>query len=188
VSTNLSRRERAKQPRTVVAGPYGHPIHPLLVTVPIGSWVAAFLFDIASRSSSDGKPFAEAAYWLIGLGVISALLAAVFGLMDLMAIPTGTKAFRVALTHLILNVTVVVLFAISFLIRAADVYGKPTSVGLFILSIVALAILTVSGWLGGMMAYHYGVRVADDETQREGFAQARVTSPAARPTDAAPRR
>jgi uncharacterized membrane protein len=79
-----------------------------------------------------------------------------------------------------LNVTVVVLFAISYVIRASGTYGKPASVGLIILSVVALLILVVSGWLGGMMAYHYGVRVADDETQREGFSQGTVTRSATR--------
>ena len=165
----MSVRARAKQPRTPLAGPYGHPIHPLLVTVPIGAWVAGFIFDIASHVAEDGKAFAEGAYWLIGLGVVAALLAAVFGLMDLLAIPRGTKAFRIGLTHMALNVTAVVLFAISFFVRAAGDYERPASIGLIVLSIVALAILSVSGWLGGMMTYRYGVRVADDDTQREAF-------------------
>jgi uncharacterized membrane protein len=165
----VSRRERGKEPRIAIAGPYGHPIHPLLVTVPIGAWVAAFVFDLASHSSDEGDVFAEGAYWLIGLGVVAALVAAVFGLMDLFAIPRGTKARRTALTHLSLNVTTVVLFAISFFVRAAGDYEEPASAGLIALSVVALVLLTVSGWLGGKMAYRYGVRVADEETQREGF-------------------
>jgi uncharacterized membrane protein len=64
-----------------------------LVTVPIGAWVASFIFDIASRTSDSAKVFAEGAYWLIGLGVVTALLAAVWGLMDLFAIPRRTRAF-----------------------------------------------------------------------------------------------
>src|ERR1043165_2462834 len=122
MSVNVGRRERGKQPVTPIAGPYGHPFHPLLVTLPIGSWVASLLFDIASHVSDNGRGFAQAAQWLIGLGVITALLAAIFGLMDLFAIPRGTKVFRIALTHMILNVTVVVLFAISYLVRAGGTY------------------------------------------------------------------
>ena len=166
---NASVRPGAKRPRTPLAGPYGHPIHPLLVTVPIGSWVAAFIFDIASKVSDDASAFAEGAYWLIGLGVVAALVAAVFGLMDLFAIPRGTKAFRTGLTHMALNVTTVVLFAISFLVRASGDYEKPVSPGLIVLSVLAIAILTMSGWLGGRMAYRYGIRVADEDTQREAF-------------------
>jgi len=142
---NAMERSRAKDPKTPLAGPYGHPIHPLLVTVPIGSWVAALIFDIAAKVSDEGSAFAEGAYWLIGLGVVAALVAALFGLMDLFAIPRGTKAFRTGLTHMALNVTTVVLLAVSFIVRASGDYEKPASGGLIVLSVVALAILAVSG-------------------------------------------
>src|SRR4051794_33132051 len=97
---------RAKHPVTVVAGPYGHPFHPILVTVPIGAWVASLVFDIASRTASDGGDFARGAYWLIGIGIIGALAAALFGLLDLLALPRRTRALRVGLTHMVLNLAV----------------------------------------------------------------------------------
>lgn len=78
----------AKEPISIVAGPYGHPFHPMLVTIPIGAWVASVVFDIASRVNSHGAPsLVDASYWLIGIGIVGALLAAVFGLMDLLTIP-----------------------------------------------------------------------------------------------------
>jgi uncharacterized membrane protein len=87
--------ESAKRPRTGIAGPYGHPFHPVLVTVPIGAWVASVVFDVVALVSEDDEAvFAEGAYWLIGIGIIGAVLAAIFGLMDLLAIPRGTAAFR----------------------------------------------------------------------------------------------
>ena len=158
----------AKHPKTVLAGPYGHPFHPLLVTVPIGAWVASVVFDIAALASSDEEAFAEGAYWLIGIGIVGAVLAAVFGLMDLLVIPRGTKAFRTGLTHMSLNLVVVILFVVNFIVRAGQGYEEASTVG-FILSLIALAILSASGYLGGKLAYHYGVRVASEETQREGF-------------------
>src|SRR4051794_39328641 len=80
----------AKRPKTTIAGPYGHPLHPVLVTVPIGAWVASLVFDIASRVNSKGAPsLVDASYWLIGIGILGALLAAVFGLLDLLAVPRG---------------------------------------------------------------------------------------------------
>src|SRR5438477_10384574 len=113
----------AKEPVTVVAGPYGHPFHPILVTVPIGAWICSLIFDIATRVNSDGSPpLVEAAYWLIGIGVIGALVAAVFGLLDLLAIPRRTRAFTVGLTHLILNLGVVAMFAIGFAWRHDSYY------------------------------------------------------------------
>src|SRR5205085_6077319 len=85
----------AKQPVTPVAGPYGHPFHPLLVTVPIGAWVTSIVFDILSRTADHGADFARGAYWLIGIGIVGALVAAAFGLMDLLSVPARTRAKRV---------------------------------------------------------------------------------------------
>src|SRR5947199_9009433 len=85
----------AKEPVTRIAGPYGHPFHPILVTVPIGAWVASLVFDILSRTADNGADFARGAYWLIAIGVIGALAAALFGLLDLLAIPRRTRAWRV---------------------------------------------------------------------------------------------
>lgn len=162
------RLDRAKRPKSPLAGPYGHPFHPLLVTVPIGAWVATLIFDIIAMASDEPKVFAEGAYWLILIGIIGALVAALFGLMDLLRITRGTRAFKTGLTHMALNLTVVALFVVNFFIRMAKDYDEVTALEL-ILTIIALAILGVSGWLGGMLAYHYGVRVADETTQAEGF-------------------
>jgi uncharacterized membrane protein len=161
----------AKYPKTVLAGPYGHPFHPILVTVPIGAWVASVVFDIvALANAGEEEVFAEGAYWLIGIGVIGAVLAAVFGLMDLLVIPRQTPAFRIGLTHMALNLTVVALFVIGFVVRAGQGYEEATVSG-FVLSLVAIGLLGVSGSLGGKLAYRYGVRVATETTQSEGFRQ-----------------
>jgi uncharacterized membrane protein len=158
-----------KRPVTAVAGPYGHPFHPILVTVPIGAWVASLVFDVIARVGDEPAVFAKGAYWLVGVGIVGALVAAVFGFLDLLAIPTGTKASKTALTHMALNLTVVVLFVVGFLLRR-DEFGEdgaPTSA--LVLSVVALALLGASGWLGGKLTYRYGVRVADEATQADGF-------------------
>ena len=165
MDTNL----QAKQPKTPLAGPYGHPFHPVLVTVPIGAWVAALVFDIVALASNEEEAtFAEGAYWLIGIGIVGALLAAVFGLLDLLTIPRGTRAFTTGITHMTLNLIVVVLFVVNFVIRASQDYEEATVLG-FVLTLIALAVLGASGWLGGKLAYTYGVRVADETTQTKGF-------------------
>jgi uncharacterized membrane protein len=158
----------AKRPRSPLAGPYGHPFHPVLVTIPIGAWVASFVFDVVARAGGDENVFSRGAYWLIAIGVVGALLAAVFGLMDLLAIPRRTRAFSTGLTHMGLNLVVVAIFVVGFLLRAADGTDKATTAP-FVLTILGLLVLGVSGWLGGKLAYHYGVRVADEGTQAEGF-------------------
>jgi uncharacterized membrane protein len=159
----------AKEPRTGLAGPYGHPFHPLLVTLPIGAWVSSLVFDIASRVKDHGESaLAYGAQWLIAIGIIGAVVAALFGLMDLMTVPGGTPARRVALTHMTLNLLTVAIFVVDFLVRRSHGYRDVPTWGI-VLTVVALLILSVSGWLGGKLSYRYGVRVADEQTQAEGF-------------------
>ena len=159
---------RTKRPLNPVAGPYGHPFHPILVTVPIGAWVASLVFDVVSRSSDDPEIFATGSYWLIGLGVLGALAAAVFGFLDLLRIPSGTPAHRTGLLHMGLNLAVAAAFAVSFLLRRGDT-DEEVSAGLIALSVVALAALGLSGWLGGKLTYRYGVRVVEEEVQADGY-------------------
>ena len=165
-STTEAALRAAKRPRTILAGPYGHPFHALLVTIPIGTWVASLVFDIAGAVTGRWDIFATGAQWLIGIGIVGAVVAAVVGFLDYTKLTAQTKAKRIATIHMALNLTVVVLFAIGFAIRAASP-GEP-SVGGIVISVVALLALSVSGALGGELAYRYGVRVADEDTQREG--------------------
>lgn len=161
-------QQRAKRPRSAIAGPYGHPFHPILVTIPIGTWAASLVFDIIGLASDDPTPFVVGARVLILIGIIGALLAAAFGLVDYAQIARGTAARKTATVHMVLNLGVTVLFIVNLLLRWSADDDEVSIVG-FILSIVALGALGVSGWLGGKLAYHYGVRVADERTQAEGF-------------------
>jgi uncharacterized membrane protein len=171
-----SRHLPSKDPVTKAAGPYGHPLHPLLVTVPIGTWIGSLILDIASKVSNDPNPYVQSARWLIGIGIVGALLAALFGLMDLATIPSGTPAKRTAYTHMTLNLLVTAAFIVSWFVRGdggIEADGS-TSTELLILSAVALLVLTVSGFLGGMMTYRYGVRVARESDQADGYEDART--------------
>jgi uncharacterized membrane protein len=165
--------ENAKRPVTALAGAYGHPVHPALVALPIGAWIASVVFDVGSRLVSDGRFLVEGSRWLLALGVLGAVLAALAGFLDLVAIPSGTRAFRIAIAHMSVNLTVTALFGVGFVLRdgSADQVGW----GPIALSAVALAGLGVGGWLGGELAYRYGVRVAGEETQRAGYSRAGST-------------
>jgi uncharacterized membrane protein len=161
---------QAKQPVSLLAGTYGHPLHPILVTVPIGAWVASLLFDVASHLVHRPGFLAQGSLWLIAIGVLGALAAACAGFLDLFAVPTGTRAFRTALVHMSLSLAVTAAYAIGFAWRLGD-YRDPAGVPVLRLALSAagLAVLGVSGFLGGKLAYRYGVRVADEATQAEGF-------------------
>ncbi|HEX5118623.1 MAG TPA: DUF2231 domain-containing protein [Pseudonocardiaceae bacterium] len=162
---------QAKEPvSAALAGPYGHPFHPILVTVPIGACVASLVFDVASQFVHTPGFLSQGSVWLIAIGVVGALGAAMIGFLDLMGIPTGTRAFRVGLIHMTLNLLVTAAYVGNFFWRQAD-YGQPVgvAVGPLVLSVVSLAALGVSGYLGGKLAYRYGVRVAAESTQAEGY-------------------
>src|ERR671927_431820 len=91
----------------------GHPIHPMLIVFPLGLLGMAVFFDIIYLVSNNSR-WVEGAYYKIGAGVLSGLLAAVFGLIDWLAIPQGTRAKRIGLLHGAGNVVVVALFALSW--------------------------------------------------------------------------
>ncbi|MFD1210620.1 DUF2231 domain-containing protein [Arthrobacter sp. GCM10027362] len=168
---NDSTQQRAKRPRTALAGPYGHPFHPSLIPIPIGAWIASLVFDLAAFITGETTVFERGALWLIGIGIIGALAAAVFGFLDFSQLERGTKAHRTGLIHMSLNLAVTALFVAGFLVRLGIGYDRVSIAG-FIISLVALALLSASGYLGGELAYRYGVRVADEQTQqREGFEQ-----------------
>src|SRR5215217_8467966 len=94
----------------------GHAIHPMLITLPLGLLGTAVVFDII-RAFTDDADFAVASFYMLAAGIIGGLLAALFGLIDWLAIPAGTRAKRVGLWHGAGNVVVVVLFAVSWLLR-----------------------------------------------------------------------
>jgi uncharacterized membrane protein len=163
---------RAKEPVSAfLAGPYGHPIHPMLVTVPIGAWTSSLVFDIASHVEDGDSDFlSRGAMWLIAVGLIGAVAAAMFGLLDLATLPTGTTVFRTGLAHLSLNTLAIGLYLVNFLWRhSGGGPSGPVDAGPLVLNIAGMVVLGGGGWLGGRLAYRYGVRVADETTQAEGY-------------------
>jgi uncharacterized membrane protein len=159
----------AKRPVTVLAGPYGHPLHPALIPIPIGAWFAAAVFDVGSHVADDSAFLVHGAYWLIAIGVLGALAAAMVGFLDFFALPPGTRVQRVALIHMGVNLAATSAFVVDYLLRRSRLDDPHVAWGLVVLTYGALALLAVGGVLGGELAYRFGVRVADEETQRTGF-------------------
>ncbi|MFI9643352.1 DUF2231 domain-containing protein [Micromonospora sp. NPDC051925] len=138
----------------------GHPVHPMLVMFPVALLVTGTLFDIVD--TVGGPDFlAEVAYWNITVGLVGGLLAAAAGAFDLLAIPAGTRAKRVALTHAAANVAVILLFAAVWAVRLnAD--SRASGGALIAIEVVGVAILGVSAWLGGELVDRLGVGVDRD--------------------------
>lgn len=138
----------------------GHPIHPMLITFPLGLLPTAVVFDVIYFVR--GNPYwAGLAFWMIAAGIIGAVVAAVFGLVDWLAIPRHTRAWRIGLFHGGGNVVVLALFVASWLLRYRTPDTLPSSTA-FVLALVGVALACVTGWLGGELVDRLGVGVADD--------------------------
>ncbi len=161
---------QAKYPVSALAGPYGHPFHPMLVTIPVGAWFASLVFDLGSRIVPGPGFLARGSLWLIAIGVIGAIAAASVGLLDLFAIPGGSRAQRATLLHMTVNLMVTGAYLANLLWRRGTYrHPGPVSVGMIALSVVSFAALAFSGYLGGKLAFRYGIRVAEETTQAEGY-------------------
>ena len=136
----------------------GHPIHQMLVVFPLGLLATAVAFDVV-RVVTDGEGWGTSAYYMIGAGVATGVLAAVFGWIDWFAIPGGTRAKGVGLRHGLGNVVVLVLFAASWLLRS-DAPAAPPQLA-FLLALAGAAISLVTAWLGGELVDRLGVGVDD---------------------------
>lgn len=137
----------------------GHPIHPMLVVLPLGLFIAAAVLDGLYYWRGDTL-FATLSYYNIGGGILGGLFAAVFGLRDWLAIPAGTRAKRIGLFHGVLNVAMVVLFAAVWLARTALPDNAPTTF-VFGVEAVATTLALIAGWLGGELVDRLGVGVDD---------------------------
>lgn len=136
-----------------------HPLHSILVAFPIGLWIFSLVCDLTFRFASREVVWHQMAWYAMVAGVIGAIVAAIPGLIDFFSI-TDPRAGKVGMTHLVLNAALVVLSSVNAWIRA--VLG-PDAVLPLLLSVVGVAGLVVSGWLGGEMVYVHRVGVAQGE-------------------------
>jgi uncharacterized membrane protein len=131
----------------------GHPIHPMLVNIPIGLWVFSLICDFVYIGTDDTR-WAVTAYFTLGGGVVGALVAAVPGLIDLLGL-RDSRAVRIGMYHLVLNLAIVGVQAVNFWLRMGD--GGDADVLPRALSIIAVAALVISGWLGWHLVHVFGV-------------------------------
>jgi uncharacterized membrane protein len=151
-----------------------HPIHPALVPVPIGAFVLALIGDIAHASTGDAFWY-RFAFVAIGVGIVTALLAAIFGAIDYFGVPMGAPAARLATRHLILNLVAVALYAVSFFLRRhGGALNTPQWTPAMGLAIAGILVLGVSGWIGGKLAYEHHVGVVESSEKQPAGAVRRT--------------
>ena len=139
---------------------FGHAIHPILIVYPLGLLSTAVVFDVIYLVT--GNPtWATVSFWMIAAGVVGGLLAAAFGLVDYVNIPSGTRARRIGLLHGLTNVCVMALFAVSWLLRYGVAPETPPTLA-FALSFIGVGAALLGGWLGGELVERLGVGVAEN--------------------------
>jgi uncharacterized membrane protein len=134
----------------------GHPVHPMLITFPLGLFPAAVVCDIIYLVRNNPS-WGHLAYWLIAGGVLGGLAAAVCGFADWLGLESETRAKRIGAWHGIINVVMTSLFAVSWMMRR----GAPDrpSLQAVIVGVVALVLGFVGAWLGGELVYRLSVGV-----------------------------
>jgi uncharacterized membrane protein len=137
---------------------FGHPVHQMLIVFPLGLLATALLFDAVHLATANGY-WSEIAFWMIAAGVVTGLLAAPFGFVDWLAIPSGTRAKRIGALHGAGNVVVVLLYAVSWLLRMGTPSAPVTLA--YVLAFGGGALALVTGWLGGELVDRLSVGVDD---------------------------
>lgn len=134
----------------------GHPIHPILVTFPVAFFTGTLIFDILALANSR-YDFAFAASCMQITGVVSALLAAVPGIIDyFFTVPPNSSGKKRATQHGLLNVLNVVIFFAAWLLKRN--LAAPAAV-ILAMEVVGFVILGIAGWMGGTLVYRNQIGV-----------------------------
>ena len=136
---------------------FGHPVHPMLIVFPAGLFAAAVIMDILYLIF--GNPVsATVSFYMIIIGVLGGLLAAIFGFIDWSALPGNSRARNIGLWHGIGNFVIVVLFALSWFLRRGSPDFLPSGLAMM-LSFAGIALALITLWIGGELVYRLGVAV-----------------------------
>jgi len=134
----------------------GHPIHPMLIVFPLGLLPAAAIFDVIHICTHNGH-WADLSFWMIAVGIIGGLIAAVFGVIDWLGIPQGTRAKYIGLIHGLSNVVVLILFITSWFMRWSNPVAPVMTA--MMLGWIGIVFALFAGWLGGELVYRLNVGV-----------------------------
>jgi nitrite reductase/ring-hydroxylating ferredoxin subunit/uncharacterized membrane protein len=156
--------EPAREIKNCLHGTWlGHPLHPALVTVPIGAWTAALVMDVLDTAQGEDR-YAAGADAAVGVGLAGAVGAALAGLMDWHH--TDGRARKIGMVHGVLNLTAAALYGGSLLLRRNGSPGAGRGLGF-----VGYGLVMASGYLGGHLvgSERVGVNHALEQAPPEEF-------------------
>jgi uncharacterized membrane protein len=140
---------------------HNHPIHPMLVALPIGFFIGTVVCYIVYGITGDTTFWPKMAVMLMIFGIIGALLSALFGFIDYFTAPMPPAVKDTATKHMVLNLAVVVIF----LIAVWQGWGNGTNPVSIWLSVAGVILLAISGWLGGKLTFVAGVGAAENSSK-----------------------
>lgn len=146
---------------TSTASYKSHPLHPILIPLPIGLWIFSLVSDLIFKFGFGGSVWNDVAFYTLAGGIVGALIAALPGFVDLVGI-TNPKTKSIAIWHMLLNLLAVGVFAVDFWLRMSRPAGDTLPI---ILSVVGVVLITITGYLGGEMVYVRGVAVKEPPDQ-----------------------
>jgi uncharacterized membrane protein len=151
-------------PSALIHGPSGHPLHPPLTDVAIGGYTTATVLAVLGALDVSEDAMGKAAWLALLVGLAGAALAALTGLVDLLRLPRPSPAFRTGVIHGIVNAAATMLFLLAAVFQYDGFHdGSVTTSGL-VLMLIAFALVSVGGYLGGALVFRHGVRVERDVT------------------------
>jgi uncharacterized membrane protein len=137
-----------------------HPLHPVLITIPLGAFAVTLFADIFVALGLS-PTWAQTARHALMVGLAGAVLAAFAGFMDFFSMKMSPSAKRIARFHMVINLAAVTVFMLSFVLRTASETGWSTAA--FAVSTLAFAGLLTGGWLGGELVFKHKVAVIETE-------------------------
>jgi uncharacterized membrane protein len=143
----------------LLRGGKGRPLHPALVHVPIALYPTSLLFDWLSHLTGNGNTFVKGAFVLILVGLGVSVGAVVTGFADFLRIRGGSRVWRLAVTHMTLQLVTGGLFVANAILRGRDPDVTTSAPGPVVLSAVGVATLAVGALLGSDLVYRHGQRV-----------------------------
>lgn len=134
----------------------GHPIHPILVGFPITLFIATFGVDVYSLVQGNVSWWVAGRYLEIA-GIIAGLITAIPGAIDyLMTLPPNSSAKKRGTKHGLINVSMVIVFAIALSLRNNENVPAYTAV---VLEGIGVILIGIAGWMGGTLVYRNQIGV-----------------------------
>jgi len=143
----------------LIKGLPGHPLHPPLTDLTIGTYTFATIAAILDKTTLVERNAAYAWWIALVIGLVSTALTATTGFIEWIDITWGSELWKTATTHMVAMLCATVVFLVAVLVGHGGYEDGTVTTGAFILTLAGFLLLTTGGWLGGSIVFVHGMRV-----------------------------